>query len=44
MTLTNEDYKVLRVFLLKVINHSEESLTSTEVYNAEEVLRKLINE
>jgi hypothetical protein len=44
MELTNEDYKVLRIFLLKVINQSTDSLTPTESYNAEEVLRKFIND
>lgn len=43
MKLTNDDYSALRVFLLKVINHSESSLEEADVLAAKEVLNKLLN-
>jgi hypothetical protein len=41
MNLTSEDYSVLRVFLLKVINHSDPSITEDEVWAAKIALDKL---
>ena len=43
MKLTSEDYTALRVFLLKVINRSEDSLEEVEVLAVRDVLNKLLN-
>lgn len=41
MNLTTQEYAALRIFLLKVINNSADSLEEADVKAAREVLYKL---
>lgn len=43
MKLTTKEYSALRVFLLKVINHSDDSLEEADVKAASDILNKLTN-
>jgi hypothetical protein len=43
MAFSNEEYRDLRVFLLKVINNSADSITDDEIPAARQVLLKLLD-